>query len=81
MEAIKFWTEHGVRVPQDVGVAGFDNSVNAVSFSIPPLTTISQDMRMKARIAVEELVAAIRDPEYTPQNHRLPVSLVTRQSV
>ena len=81
MEAISFWAERGVQVPRDVGVAGFDNSINAINFSIPPLTTINQDMRMKGRIAVEELVAAIRDPNYTPQNHMLPVSLVIRQSV
>ena len=81
MEAISYWAARGIRVPQDLGVAGFDNSVNAINFSIPPLTTINQDMRMKGRIAVEELMAAIRDPDYTPKNHRLPVSLVSRQSV
>ena len=81
MEAIKFWSERGIQAPRDLGVAGFDNSVNAINFSIPPLTTINQDMRMKGRIAVAELVASMRDPDYRPKNHRLPVSLVSRQSV
>ena len=81
MEAVSYWAERGVQVPKDFGVCGFDNSVNAVHFSIPPLTTISQDMQMKGRVAVEELVCAIRDPDYVPKSHRLPVALVSRQSV
>ena len=81
MEAISYWAALGVQVPRDLGVAGFDNSVNAINFSIPPLTTINQDMRMKGRVAVEELLAAIRNPDYTPRNHWLPVELVSRKSV
>ena len=81
MEATSFWAAMGIRVPQDLGVAGFDNSVNAINFSIPPLTTINQNMRLKGQIAVEELISSIRDPNYTPKNHRLPVSLVSRKSV
>ena len=81
MEAICFWTEQGIRIPQDFGVAGFDNSSNAVHFSIPRLTTIHQDVRQKGVIAVVERVTALRDPEYKPNSHRLPVCLVSRQSV
>lgn len=81
MEAMSCLAEWGVRIPLDIGVAGFDNSVNAVRFSIPRLTTIRQDFQMKGRIAVQELVAALRDPGYVPRSHRLPVSLVSRHSV
>ena len=81
MEAVSYWAEWGVQVPRDVGVAGFDNSINAVSFSIPRLTTINQNMQMKAHVAVEELVASLQDPTYQARSHTLPVSLVVRQSV
>lgn len=81
MEAISYWAELGIRVPQDIGVAGFDNSINAISFSIPRLTTINQDIPQKGILAVRELVAKLRDPSYRPVNHRLPVALVSRQSV
>lgn len=81
MEAISYWAECGIRVPQDIGVAGFDNSLNAISYSIPRLTTINQDIAMKGCLAVRELVAALRDPSYQPVSHKLPVSLVSRQSV
>lgn len=81
MEAIGYWAECGVHVPRDVGVAGFDNSFDAISYSIPRLTTINQDVAMKGSIAVRELVSALRDPSYQPASHKLPVSLVSRQSV
>ena len=81
MEAMGIFAEWGIRIPEDVGVAGFDNSFNAVHFSIPPLTTIHQDIREKGRIAVEELVSALQNPDYIPRSHILPVSLVKRQSV
>ena len=81
MEAISYFAKRGITVPDSFGVAGFDDSINAVSFSIPPLTTIHQDVPMKARIAVEELVSAIRDPNYIPKSHKLPVTLISRKSV
>ena len=81
MEAVSFWAECGIQVPRDVGVAGFDNSINAVSFSIPRLTTINQNMQMKAHVAVEELVASLQDSTYQARSYTLPVSLVVRQSV
>ncbi len=81
MEAMGIFAKWGVRIPQDAGVAGFDNSFNAVHFSIPPLTTIHQDIREKGRIAVEELIRVFRDPAYVPQSVNLPVSLVKRRSV
>ena len=81
MEAMGIFAAWGIRIPQDAGVAGFDNSFNAVHFSIPPLTTIHQDIREKGRIAVEELVSALQNPDYIPRSHILPVSLVKRQSV
>lgn len=81
MEAMRFFAEGGVRIPGDLGVAGFDDSFNAVNFSIPRLTTIHQDIGEKGRIAVEELMAALEDPAYVPQSRVLPVSLMKRQSL
>lgn len=81
MEAMSYLAEWGIRIPRDIGIAGFDNSQSAARFSIPRLTTVQQDFYQKGRIAVQELVAMLRDPGYWPQNHRLPVALVSRQSV
>ncbi len=81
MEAMSYLAEWGVRVPLDIGIAGFDNSQEASRFSIPRLTTVRQDFSRKACIAVQELVTSLRDPAYQARCHQLPVSLVSRQSV
>ncbi|MCD8190915.1 MAG: LacI family transcriptional regulator [Clostridiales bacterium] len=71
----------GVKIPEDVGIAGFDDNSEAIGFSILRLTTVRQDFSAKGRLAVEELVKAIEDPNYQMHSHLLPVSLVLRGSV
>ncbi len=50
--------ERGLRVPQELGVVGFDGIPEA-AFFLPALTTIEQDPDAMGRAAVKELVAII----------------------
>lgn len=81
MEAYYFLLRGGVKIPEDVGIAGFDDNAEAIGFSFLRLTTVRQDFSAKGRLAVEELVKAIEDPTYQMRSHSLPVSLVLRDSV
>jgi len=54
--------EHGLRVPQDVSVVGFDDIPEA-AFYEPPLTTIQQDFSTLGRQSVEYLVELIDKPD------------------
>ncbi len=81
MEAYYFFIKNGIKVPEDVGLAGFDDNSESIGFSILRLTTVRQDFPAKGRLAVEELVKAIEDPAYQMHSHLLPVSLVLRDSV
>ena len=51
--------QHGVRIPQDVIITGFDNVQN-FALDEPMLTTVEQDFDEMAAMAMEELDRQIR---------------------
>jgi DNA-binding LacI/PurR family transcriptional regulator len=71
-----FW-EHGVRVPDDVAVVGFDDEVGAAHYT-PPLTTVRQDFGALGRAAVASLQAAFAGEPII--DRRIPAELVVRAS-
>lgn len=79
--AIKALKELGYRVPEDVGVVGFDN-IELTKYTSPSLTTISQDKVMIGREAAKHLIALInKEIERTPGIvKRVPVELIIRES-
>lgn len=70
----------GLRVPEDCSVIGFDDLFFA-GYTSPGLTTIRQDIRRKARIAVDLLFRHISDPASPAESITLDVELVERNSV
>ncbi len=76
--------EKGMRIPQDIGIVGFDNIAESAFFS-PALTTIQQDQHSVAKIAVAEIIKIIESgwqelEAVLPKSVVLPPTLVTRQS-
>jgi LacI family transcriptional regulator len=47
-----------IRIPEDLGVVGFDNIPESAHFW-PPLTTIQQDQYQMGKVAVEEIIQII----------------------
>jgi len=75
--AMRALQEHGLRVPQDVAVAGFDD-IPTARFANPALTTVHQDTKVAATLLVEGLLACI---EGEPAESRsIAPSLVIRHS-
>jgi LacI family transcriptional regulator len=72
-------TRQGLRVPEDVSVAGFDDAAVA-HFTWPPLTTIRQPIRAMAKAAIEYLVAQSSGATTPPQQVELPFQLIERSS-
>ena len=58
MSTIRAITEHGLRVPQDVSVVGYDD-VSIASHTAPPLTTVRQDVTRGAQLLVDLLIKRI----------------------
>ena len=72
--------ELGLRVPQDVSVVCFDNSVISRAMS-PPMTAVAQRDTELGRCAVGLLERRLNSPGIEPQQVVLQVELIKRQSV
>lgn len=73
--------EAGLRVPQDIALAGFDD-IPLARFLSPPLTTARADIATLGLRALERLAGLIDAPGSTGDHvtERLPVSIVVRAS-
>ena len=69
----------GLRVPEDVSVAGFDDIVNA-SFAEPPLTTLRQPRHAIGYTAMTVLLDMLAGIADIKQSQTLPVDLIVRAS-
>jgi DNA-binding LacI/PurR family transcriptional regulator len=76
---LRAFHEAGVRVPEDVLVAGFDD-VPEAAFYTPPLTTVRQDFPAVGRRSIDLLLDQVRDGGAAPRQAILPPELVVRQS-
>lgn len=75
--AMKALHERGLRVPDDVAVAGFDD-IPMASFANPSLSTVQQDTKRAGALMVESLVRLIN--KQTVESQSIPVKLALRQS-
>jgi LacI family transcriptional regulator len=77
--ALRAIREVGLRVPEDVALAGFDD-VPAAERTTPPLTTIRQPIHRLGTTAVETLIELIEHPNSSAHHVILPTELVIRTS-
>ena len=78
IDLMHFLIEQGFSVPEDISVAGFDDT--PMCEMVPPtLTTIKQDGALRAKIAVRKL-KELREGKEICTEVKLPVSLVVRRS-
>lgn len=83
LSVLVYANQQGYRIPQDVGIAGFDNLPEG-EFFVSPLTTVQQDFQHLGKVAVQEMLKAIE----SNRNHEsiesrtimLTPSLVIRES-
>ena len=78
VDLICFLREQGICVPEQISVAGFDDTPMC-QMVWPPLTSIRQDGALRARIAIEKL-RELKERKRIETEIRLPVTLVVRAS-
>jgi LacI family transcriptional regulator, repressor for deo operon, udp, cdd, tsx, nupC, and nupG len=72
--------EHGISVPEDVSVFGWDD-MSESSFLIPSLSTVHMDLEALGARSMRELIARIRGGPATAETLTLdPMELVFRES-
>jgi DNA-binding LacI/PurR family transcriptional regulator len=76
LEAIR---ARGLRVPEDVALAGFDDLEFAAHLD-PPLTTVRQGVRQQGVEAANTLFQLLEDPGGGPRRVILPTEVLIRQS-
>lgn len=77
--AIRALRDHGLRVPEDVSVIGFDG-LEIGDYTVPKLSTVCQSVKTLADHSIQMLmenVAQCRDPRY----EMVPVTVAIRESV
>lgn len=84
LSVMQFISQNGLRIPEDVGVVGFDN-INESAYFWPPLTTVQQDQYQVGKLAVEEMIKIIETSwqgleSVEPKSIMLTPTLVARQS-
>lgn len=67
----------GLRVPEDLSIAGFDGS-RISDIVWPPLTTVRQPIRLMAQHAIELLLKTIKSPETDWVQKEMPIELMPR---
>ena len=70
---------HGLRVPEDISVVGFDDPMSAEHLT-PSLTTVRQPVYQMGRRATERLLAGIRGGEPPRGGELLRTELIVRES-
>ena len=77
--AIRALTDHGLKVPEDVSVLGFDG-LKLADFVVPKLSTVRQDVNALAEESIRILLENI--PALQPPRHEtVPVQVELKESI
>jgi LacI family transcriptional regulator len=77
--ALRALRDAGIRVPDDMALAGYDDMPFAAR-TVPPLTTVRQPIQRAGVVAAETLFDLIENPGTQPRRIILPTELVIRAS-
>ena len=77
--ALRYLTDHGYKVPDDIAVAGYDN-IPLSSLVSPPITTVAQPIENMAYKAVDHLIKRIENAKVKNRDIVFHGKLIVRES-
>jgi len=78
--AIKAAKRLGLKIPEDLGIIGFDNTDLSIMCE-PPLSTVKQPQFQMGFLACEMLLEQINDRNIAPKQIMLDIELIIRESL
>ncbi|MDS0525810.1 LacI family DNA-binding transcriptional regulator [Clostridium sp. SHJSY1] len=78
--AMKAFKSKGYRIPQDIGIIGFDNISESLVVD-PPLTTVNVSRIYMAEFAVKSLLNSIKNPISYTHKIQISTALIERSSI
>lgn len=79
--AMRAVMQAGLHIPEQIKFVGFDDDrPESHDIVFPPLTTLRQPLDEMGKLAMEQLVNAIRDPDIKPQRAILSSQLILRDT-
>ena len=77
--ACDYFRSHGLAIPQDVSIAGFNNSLSA-SFFNPPVASVARNDEAVASKALEFLLTRLEQRDHEPQQAHVEMDFIPRAS-
>lgn len=79
--AIRAIYEHGLKVPEDIAIVGFDDDIpKSRDIVFPALTTVRQPLKEIGRDSIKLLLKTIQEPERQKERHVFETELIIRDS-
>lgn len=79
VDAAQAAQEHGLQIPADLAIAGFDGLRSSL-IATPQLTTVAQPLPQMGQQATEILLNSIEGKNEAPEQRTLPIQLLVRES-
>ncbi len=77
--ALSILPTHGIRVPDDLSLVGYDNLPES-AYTAPPLTTIDNHVQQQMHQATQQLIKRIDQPDMPRVQRKIPPSLAVRKT-
>ncbi|KWZ94166.1 MAG: LacI family DNA-binding transcriptional regulator [Anaerococcus sp.] len=75
----KYFLKNGIRVPEDIGICGFDND-DITNYTYKPISSIDQNIEKQAKIAIENLFRLEKGEKFE-QINLIKAKFVQKQSI
>ncbi len=78
--AMRAFQEAGYRIPEDIGIIGFDN-ISSSLYETPPLTTVNVPKEYMGKIAADRMITLLNDRDAQSIKITINTQLIKRKSV